>query len=85
MILQGDTRDKNELYKLMNRKNHATYLNDEIAGLEDMLSDYMKERAELKAKHQSTKLIASKIRLCKKAIRQDQESLAAVEKLIAEM
>lgn len=75
-----DAELNNYMYEqdLMEKKNFARYLNGEIADLENLLTKYENQRAELKAQKKSTRAIANKIRHCKKYIEQAQRSLKAL-------
>lgn len=79
-----DAELDNYIYEkdLMEKRSRARYLNEEIAELETMLSGYTTKRAELKAQHQSTRKIATQIRICKKAIEADQIALSEIKFLI---
>lgn len=76
-----DAELNNYMYEqdLMEKKNFARYLNEEIAKLENTLAGYTAKRAELKAQHQSTREVAKHIRNCKKYIEADQEKFAEIQ------
>lgn len=71
--------------ELSEKRDHAKYLNNEIAELENLLIDFTTKRTELKAEHKSTKLIANKIRYCKKGIKADKKYLEEILKTISKM
>lgn len=82
-----DAELNNYMYEqdLMEQKNFARYLNGEVVELENLLTKYENQRAELKAEKKSTRSIANRIRDCKKYIKQTQEKLENTLNDIAKM
>ena len=75
-----DAELNNYMYEqdLMKKKNLARYLNGEIADLENLLTKYENQRAELKVQKRVQELLQIKLEIVKSTLNKHKKSLKAL-------